>query len=186
LKEGEAVRKLLRPAGPNHKEAIMDGSTGQTAAGRKVSAARTAGVTATAIALFAVAIFVGARRASDGPPRGLAVGPTVAEPLAAPAAAPATTQAPPPAAKHPPRHLQEVNRHELETTLPQGVAVDVTASAGDAEAYRLAEEIQAFLFLKGYRVGDVTRSVSTPMPKGVKLQPLTAGRWRVIVGSAED
>ncbi len=165
----------------------MDGSTGQTAAGRRGSAARTAGITATAIALFAVAIFVGARHAGDGPPPGVALGPTASSSPAAepPAAAPAQTPAAT-GAKHPPRHLQSANRQELETTLPKGASVYVTANDGDPEAYRLAEEIQAFLFLRGYHVGDVTRSVSTPMPKGVLLQPLTDGRWRVIVGHAEE
>lgn len=162
----------------------MDGSTEQATTGRRGSAARTAGMTATAIALFAVAIFVGARRAGDGPPPGVAFGPTQAAPPATPTAAAAP--APASAAKHPPRHLQAVNRHELETTLPKGASVDITANAGDAEAYRLADEIQAFLFLKGYRVDNVTHSVSTPMPKGVLLQPLAGGKWRVIVGSAEE
>jgi len=162
----------------------MDVSRGQTADGRRGSAARTAGVTATAIALFALAIFVGARRAGDGPPPGVAMGPAVAEPPV-PAPAPATTAAGAPA-KHPPRHLQAANGDELVKTLPKGASVDVTANAGDAEAYRLAEEIQAFLFLKGYKVGDVTRSVATPMPKGVGLEPLAGGKWRVIVGSAEE
>jgi hypothetical protein len=175
----------------------MDGSTGQTTAGRRRSAARTAGVTATAIALFAVAIFVGARRAGDGPPPGVAVGPTQAAPPAPAAAAAAPGLAPAPAAaaaapgsasaaKHPPRHLQAANRKELETTLPKGAFVDITANAGDAEALRLADEIQAFLFLKGYRIDNVTHSVSTPPAKGVGLESLPNGRWRVIVGSAEE
>jgi hypothetical protein len=142
-----------------------------------------AGVTATAIALGAVAIFVGARRAGEGPPPGVAMGPTT-PPSQATAAAPAPAATPVP--KHPPRHLQAANRQELETTLPKGASVEVTANDGDAEALRLAEEIQAFLFLKGYHVGNVTRSVATPMPKGVGLQPLAGGKWRVIVGSAEE
>lgn len=156
----------------------MDGSTGQTAAERRRSAVRTAGVTATAVALFAVAIFVGTRRAGEGPPPGVALGPTAAP---APAQAPAAT-----AAKHPPRHLQEANRHELEATLPKGAGVYITANDGDAEANRLAEEIQAFLFLKGYHVSNVTHSVSTPPAKGVGLEPLPDGRWRVVVGSADE
>lgn len=160
----------------------MNGSTGQMAAEGRGSAARTAGVTVTAIALFAVAVFVGTRRAGEGPPPGVALGPTApAAPAAAPAEAPAA-----PAAKHAPRHLQEANRHELKTTIPRGASVYVTANAGDPEAYRLAEEIQAFLFLNGYLVSDVTRSISKPPAKGVGLEPLPKGRWRVIVGSADE
>ena len=75
----------------------------------------TIGVTATAAALFAVAIFLGARHAGEK-------GSPSAEP--APAALPAgggvVAAADPPPAKHPPRHLEAANRKELETTLPKG------------------------------------------------------------------
>jgi hypothetical protein len=86
----------------------------------------------------------------------------------------------------PPRHLQQANRRELETTLPKGAAIDVTAMDGDPEALGLAKEIRVFLLARGYQVGDVTRSISTPPAKGVGLEPLADGKWRVIVGTAEE
>ena len=159
------------------------GKQGTTAesARRKGSRYGTIGVTTTTVALFVVAVFVGTRHAGDkGPPN--------AEP--APAALPAgggtVAAAEPPAAKHAPRHLASANRKELETTLPKGAPVDVTANDGDPEAFRLAQEIRSFLLAKGYLATDVTRSVSTPPAKGVGLEPLAGGKWRVIVGSAEE
>jgi hypothetical protein len=96
----------------------------------------------------------------------------------------AAPQAPP--AKHPPRRLESANRHELETTLPRGAPVEITANDGDPEAFRLAQEIRSFLRAKGYAAAEVTRSVSTPPAKGVGLEPLAGGKWRVIVGSADE
>jgi hypothetical protein len=169
----------------------MASEEGTKAAARKRSAAATAGVTATAAALFAVAIFLGTRHAGDAGPPGAAPPTGAAERVAAPAAAPEKVAAPaaaPPALgpNRPPRRLQFANRHELETTLPKGAPVDVTANDGDPEAFRLAQEIHAFLLAKGYQVADVTRSVSTPPAKGVGLEPLPGGRWRVIVGGADE
>ena len=148
---------------------------------RKESGYRTVGVTATAAALFGVAIFLGARHAGDK-------GPSTAEPapVALPAAGAAVATAEPPSAKHAPRHLQAANRKELVTTLPKGASVDVTANDGDPEAFRLAQEIHAFLLARGYLATDVTRSVSTPPAKGVGLEPMTGGKWRVIVGSSDE
>ena len=173
----------------------MANDQGTQAAGKR-SAAATAGVTATAVVLFAVAIFLGTRHAGDAGPLGgpplaapaqKAALPASPPPAPSPAAAPAAA-APPAVAgpRLPPRHLQPANRHELETTLPAGAAVDVTAMDGDPEAFGLAKEIRGFLLAKGYRVGEVTRSISTPPAKGVGLQPLAEGKWRVIVGNAEE
>ena len=141
----------------------------------------TIGVTTAVVALFVVAILVGTRHTHD-------TAPPSAEP--APAALPAgggvVAAGEPPPAKHPPRRLEAANRKELESTLPRGAPVDVTANDGDPEAFRLAQEIRAFLLARGYLATDVTRSVSTPPAKGVGLEPLAGGKWRVIVGSAEE
>ena len=165
----------------------MANDEGTKGAARKRSAAATAGVTATAAALFAVAIFLGTRHAGDAGPPGAASPPVAAEKVAAPAAAAEKAAAPPMAGPNrQPRRLERANRRELETTLPKGAPVDVTANDGDPEAFRLAQEIHAFLLSKGYQVAEVTRSVSTPPAKGVGLEPLGGGRWRVVVGSADE
>jgi hypothetical protein len=162
--------------------------TNQGNQGTKVESARrkgsgygTIGVTTTAVALFAIAIVIGTRHAGDKAPPSL-------EPASAalPAGGGAVAAADPPPAKHAPRHLAAANRKELQTTLPKGAPVDVTANDGDPEAFRLAQEIHSFLLAKGYLATEVTRSVSTPPAKGVGLEPLTGGKWRVIVGSAEE
>ena len=141
----------------------------------------TVGVTTAVVALFVVAILVGTRHGGErGSPR------AEPAPAALPAGGGALAAAEPPPPKHPPRHLEAANRKELESTLPKGAPVDVTANDGDAEALRLAQEIRAFLLIRGYLATDVTRSVSTPPAKGVGLEPLTGGKWRVIVGSAEE
>ncbi len=169
----------------------MPNDEGTKVVARRRSAAATVGVTATATALFAMAIFLGARHAGDaGPPVGAAPSPAVekvaaAEKVAAPAVAPEKV-AVPAGPNRPPRRLERTNRHELETTLPKGAPVDVTATDGDPEAFRLAQEIHAFLLAKGYQVAEVTRSVSTPPARGVGLEPLPGGRWRVIVGGADE
>jgi hypothetical protein len=139
------------------------------------------GVSATAVALFVLAIFAGARHAGDK--RGPNVEPV---PAALPTGEGALAVAEPSPAKHAPRHLEAANRKELKTTLPKGAPIDVTANDGDPEAFRLAREIRSFLLAEGYQAADVTRSVSTPPAKGVGLEPLTGGKWRVIVGSAEE
>lgn len=163
----------------------------QVAAGKR-SAAATAGVTATAVALFGAAIFLGTRHAGDAGPLGgpslVAQAQKTALPAAPPTAVVPPASATPPVAgpSRPPRHLQQANRHELETTLPKGAPVDITAMDGDPEALGLAKEIRMFLLARGYQVGEVTRSISTPPPKGVGLQPLADGKWRVIVGNAEE
>jgi hypothetical protein len=150
-------------------------------AGRKRFGYGTIGVTMTTVVLFVVAVFVGTRHAGDkGPP---SVQPASA---ALPAGGAAVAAAEPTPAKHAPRHLEAANRKELQTTLPKGAPVDVTANDGDPEAFRLAQEIHSFLLAKGYLATDVTRSVSTPPAKGVGLEPLAGGKWRVIVGSAEE
>jgi hypothetical protein len=175
----------------------MANDEGTKGAARKRSAAATAGVTATAAALFAVAIFLGTRHAGDAGPPGGASPPVAAEKVTAPAVAAEKAAAPAVAAEkaaappmvgpnRQPRRLERANRQELETTLPKGAPVDVTANDGDPEAFRLAQEIHAFLLSKGYQVAEVTRSVSTPPAKGVGLEPLAGGRWRVIVGSADE
>ena len=148
---------------------------------RRGSGYGTIGVTTTAIALFALAIVVGTRHAGDKAPPSLEPAPA-----ALPAGGGAVAAAEPPPAKHAPRHLEAANREELETTLPKGAPIDVTANDGDPEALGLAGEIRSFLLAKGYRANDVTRSVSTPPAKGVGLEPMAGGRWRVIVGSAEE
>jgi hypothetical protein len=149
---------------------------------RKGSGYGAIGMTTATVALFVVAIFVGTRHADD---RG---SPPNAEPT--PAALPAGggpfAAAEPPAGKHASRHLEAANRKELESTLPKDAPIDVTANDGDPEALRLAQEIRSFLLAKGYQPTDVTRSVSTPPAKGVGLEPLAGGKWRVIVGSADE
>jgi hypothetical protein len=158
----------------------MEPSEGTKGAETRAKASRygSVGVVATATALFAVAIFAGVRHAHDGSIPG--PGPAATSPTEV-AAAP---QAPP--AKHPPRQLERANRHELETTLPRGAPVEITANDGDPEAFRLAQEIHGFLLAKGYGAAAVTRSVSTPPAKGVALEPLAGGKWRVIVGAADE
>lgn len=163
----------------------MANDEGTQAAGKR-SAATMTSVTATAVVLFGLAIFLGTRHAGDAGPLG---GPPVSAPAAtprSPSTPPAAAAAPVSGPHRPPRHLQPVNRHELETTLPKGASIDVTATDGDPEALGLAQEIQGFLQARGYQVGEVTRSISTPPAKGVGLQPLDDGKWRVIVGNAEE
>jgi hypothetical protein len=152
-----------------------------TSAGRKRSGYGTIGVTVTTIVLFVVAVFVGTRHKRDKAPPS-----AEPAPAALPAGGAAVAAGEPTAAKHAPRHLAAANRQELQTTLPKGAPVDVTANDGDPEAFRLAQEIHSFLLAKGYLATDVTRSVSTPPAKGVGLEPLAGGKWRVIVGSAEE
>ncbi len=149
--------------------------------GRKGSGYGTIGVTTTAVALFVGAILVGTRHGGER-----ASPSAEPAPAALPAGGGAVAAADPPPAKHPPRHLEASNRKELEGTLPKGAPVDVTANDGDPEAFRLAQEIRSFLLVKGYQATDVTRSISTPPAKGVGLEPLTGGKWRVIVGSAQE
>jgi hypothetical protein len=160
--------------------------TNAESARRKGSGYGTIAVTTTAVALFAVAILVGTGHAGDRAPPSLEPAAAPAAGAAVPAGGGAVAVADPPAAKHPPRHLEAANRKELVTTLPKGAPVDVTANDGDPEAFRLAQEIRSFLLAKGYLATDVTRSVSTPPAKGVGLEPMTGGKWRVIVGSAEE
>jgi hypothetical protein len=164
----------------------MANEEGTKAATRERSVAAALGVTATASVLFAAAIFLGARHAGDAGPPGAAAPPAAAAQVAPPAPAPSATAPVVAGPNRPPRRLQRVNRQELETTLPKGAPIDVTATDGDAEALGLAREIRAFLLAKGYQVGEVTRSVSTPPAKGVGLEPLPDGKWRVVVGSAEE
>jgi hypothetical protein len=155
--------------------------TKSESARRKGAGYGTIAMTTTTVALFVVAIFVGTRHAGDeGPPN---AEPT---PAALPASGAGVVAADRPAGKVAARHLEAANRKELESTLPKGAPIDVTANDGDLEALRLAQEIRSFLLAKGYRASDVTRSVSTPSAKGVGLEPLADGKWRVIVGSAEE
>lgn len=103
-----------------------------------------------------------------------------------PGATPAgAVAADPTVAKHPPRRLEDVNRHELETTLPKGVPVEITAPKGDDEAFMLAQQIRAFLHSEKYPVGNVLERDPDPSAKGVGLESLPDGKWRVIVGSAD-
>jgi hypothetical protein len=87
--------------------------------------------------------------------------------------------------KHPPRRLDDVNRRELESTLPQGASIEISATEGDGDALRLAQDIRAFLQSEHYPVTDVAPHVSNPPAKGVGLEALPDGRWRVIVGADE-
>jgi hypothetical protein len=186
LMRGRTAEQLLRPSAQFPKEATMETNQGNRgtkaeAAGRKGSDYRALMVASATIALFLVAIFVGTRHDGHrGSPN--------AEPAPAvlPAGGGAVVAAAPPSAKRAARRLEAVNRKELESTLPKGAPIDVTANDGDPEALRLAQEIRSFLLTKGYRATDVTRSVSTPPAKGVDLEPLADGKWRVIVGSAEE
>jgi hypothetical protein len=88
-------------------------------------------------------------------------------------------------AKHAPRRREDVNRKELETTLPKGAPIEITAPEGDDEAFQLAQEIRRFLRSEKYPVNDVRRRAPDPSAKGVGLEPLPDGKWRVIVGVAE-
>lgn len=154
-----------------------DGGKKGAEARAKASGYGSIGVAAMAMAVAAVAIFAGTRHSREASVAAQVPVAAAAAPVAAPEA---------PSAKHPPRRLQGANRHELETTLPKGAPVEITANAGDPEAFQLAEQIHAFLLAKGYSAADVTRSVSTPPAKGVGLEPLAEGKWRVIVGSADE
>lgn len=107
-------------------------------------------------------------------------------PSATPPTAAATSVAAAPApANHPPRRLEDANRKELEATLPKGAPVEITAPEGDDEAYRLAQEIRIFLRSQKYGVADVVRRPPDPSAKGVGLEALPGGKWRVIVGQPE-
>jgi hypothetical protein len=107
-------------------------------------------------------------------------------PVSVPTAArPAEVATDQPPVNHPPRRLQDVNRRELETTLPKGAPVEITAAEGDDDAFQLAEEIRDFLRSEKYPVTPVTRRAPDPSAKGVGLEPLPGGKWRVIVGAAE-
>ncbi len=99
--------------------------------------------------------------------------------------APPVAAADPPAPKHPPRRLEDANRKELESTLPKGAPVEITAPAGDEEAYHLAQEIRIFLRSQQYGVADIVRRPPDPSAKGVGLEALPDGKWRVIVGEPE-
>ena len=100
-------------------------------------------------------------------------------------AAPPVSAAEPPAPKHPPRRLEDANRKELESTLPKGAPVEITAPEGDEEAYHLAQEIRIFLRSQKYGVADIVRRPPDPSAKGVGLEALPEGKWRVIVGDPE-
>jgi len=100
-------------------------------------------------------------------------------------AAPPVAAADPPAPKHPPRRLEDANRKELASTLPKGAPVEITAPEGDEEAYHLAQEIHTFLRSQQYGVADIVRRPPDPSAKGVGLEPLPDGKWRVIVGEPE-
>jgi uncharacterized iron-regulated membrane protein len=100
-------------------------------------------------------------------------------------AAPPAAAADPPAPKHPPRRLEDANRKELESTLPKGAPIEITAPEGDEEAFRLAQEISIFLRSEKYGVANIVRRPPDPSAKGVGLEPLPGGRWRVIVGQPE-
>jgi len=113
-------------------------------------------------------------------------GPAQASPMAgtiaaSSAAAPGDSVKP----KHPPRRLEDGNRKELESTLPRGAPVEITAPEGDEEAYRVAQEIRIFLRSEKYGVADIVRRPPDPSAKGVGLEPLPGGKWRVIVGEPE-
>ncbi len=150
----------------------------------KASGYGATGVAVTSMAVLAVAIFAGTRHARDGSITAPAPAAAPSEVAAAPSEVAAAPQAS--AEKHAPRRLESANRRELETTLPKAASVEITANDGDPEALRLAQEIHGFLLAKGYAAAAVTRSVSTPPAKGVGLEPLAGGKWRVIVGSADE
>jgi hypothetical protein len=101
------------------------------------------------------------------------------------AAPPPVAAADPPAPKHPPRRLEDANRKELAGTLPKGAPIEITAPEGDDEAYHLAQEIRTFLRSQQYGVADIVRRPPDPSAKGVGLEPLPDGKWRVIVGEPE-
>jgi hypothetical protein len=69
--------------------------------------------------------------------------------------------------------------------LPKGAPVEITAPKGDDEAFMLAQQIRAFLHAEKYPVGDVKERAPDPSAKGVGLEPLPDGKWRVIVGSSD-
>jgi hypothetical protein len=100
-------------------------------------------------------------------------------------ATPPVAAADPPSPKHPPRRLEDANRKELESTLPKGAPVEITAPEGDEEAFRLAQEIRIFLRSQKYGVADIVRRPPDPSAKGVGLEALPDGKWRVIVGEPE-
>jgi hypothetical protein len=102
-----------------------------------------------------------------------------------PPSAPSAAAIDTPKAVHPPRRLEDVNRRELEATLPRGAPVEITAPDGDVEAYRLAQEIRIFLRSEKYGVANIIRRPPDPSAKGVGLEPLPGGKWRVIVGEPE-
>jgi hypothetical protein len=155
------------------REATM----GKSSARQRASLGTPAGAT-TAIAVAALAAALttaGCHRAETA---------TATSATASTAAPPVATADPPPV-KHPPRRLEDTNRKELESTLPKGAPVEITAPEGDEEAYRLAQEIRIFLRSEKYGVADIIRRPADPTAKGVGLEALPDGKWRVIVGQPE-
>lgn len=143
---------------------------------RALLGAPSAGTIAVAALFVAALTTAGCRRATT--PSATTSAPTAT-------ADPPPATADPPAPKHPPRRLEDANRKELESTLPKGAPVEITAPEGDEEAYRLAQEIRIFLRSEKYGVADIVRRPPDPSAKGVGLEPLPGGKWRVIVGEPE-
>jgi hypothetical protein len=133
--------------------------------------------------IAATASFVGALTIAGCHRNAEAPSPPAEAPVAN--AAPPVAAAGPPAPKHPPRRLEDANRKELASTLPKGAPVEITAPEGDEEAYHLAQEIHTFLRSQQYGVADIVRRPPDPSAKGVGLEPLPDGKWRVIVGEPE-
>lgn len=139
----------------------------------------------TAVAFFVAVGGIGIATEGCGKARAVGAGDEISVgdvPVAPPPVAPAVART---EVKHPPRRLEDVNRSELENTLPPGAPVEITAPQGDEEAFRLAQEIRAFLHREKYPVAPIARRTPDPSAKGVGLEPLPGGRWRVVVGAAE-
>jgi hypothetical protein len=87
---------------------------------------------------------------------------------------------------HSPRSLDSGNVQYLRKTIPSGAKVTVASPLGDAEAFRLAQEIAQFLLSEGYSTsGRVSQIVCTSPVTGVSVGPDSDGTWEIVVGSRE-
>lgn len=80
---------------------------------------------------------------------------------------------------HSPRTLDSNSRSSLTQHLDKSEPVDLTAVMGDAEAFRFATEIKAYLESQGYDVNGVNQAVYSQPIQGQIIEP----RNKVIIGS---
>ena len=83
------------------------------------------------------------------------------------------------------RHFNEKTKKSLLPNLPEKNSfIELTAIAGDFEAFQFASEIKGFLDNEGYRTSDVNQSIFSLPIKGQKIEPRKTGGIRIIIGKA--